>query len=168
MYEQFFDDFTSTAIPFLSPEMYKRSTLENSSFLVSSANGDEESHGRGYVSRLSGSTAEFVSIWNQMLFGKAPFGYDNSGLYLRFCPAVPRELLCRERSLIGTFLGRVAVAYHTGNLTELKPGEYRITGYQLQNDRDSVWISGEIIPQEWAIRIRSGAVSHIDVYFEKG
>lgn len=168
MYDQFFADFSTTAIPFLSPEMYKRSTLENSSFLVSSINTDEESHGRGYVSRLSGSTAEFISIWNQMLFGKAPFGCDDSGLYLRFCPAIPRELLCRERSLKGTILGRTEVVYHTGELTELKPGAYRIAGYRLWDGSDSVRISGDIIPQEWALRIRSGTVPHIDVYFEKG
>lgn len=168
MYEQFFDDFTTTAIPFLAPAMYKRSTLENSSFLLSSVNNDEESHGRGYVSRLSGSTAEFVSIWNQMLFGKAPFGCDDSGLYLRFCPVIPQELLCRERSLKGTFLGRTEVVYHTGELIELRPGAYRITGYRLWDGSDSVRISGSFIPQEWALRIRSGTVSYIDVYFEKG
>lgn len=168
MYEQFFDDFTATAIPFLAPEVYKRSTLENSSFLLSSVNNDEESHGRGYVSRLSGSTAEFVSIWNQMLFGKAPFGCDDSGLYLQFCPAIPRDLLCCGRSLKGTFLGRIEVEYHTGDLAELKPGEYRIIGYRLCDGSDSVRISGEIIPQGWALRIRSGTVSHMDVYIEKG
>ena len=53
LYDQFFADFHNAAIPFLSPEIYKRSTLENSSFLLSSANQDVQSHGRGYVSRLS-------------------------------------------------------------------------------------------------------------------
>lgn len=168
MYEQFFRDFTATAIPFLPAEMYKRSTLENSSFLVSSVNTDTESHGRGYVSRLSGSTAEFISIWNQMLFGKKPFGWDSRGLYLQFTPAIPQELLHPGCSLKGTFLGGTEVKYHPGELTELRPGAYRISGYRLWKDGTSVQITGSIVPQAWALPIRDGAVSHMDVYFEKG
>lgn len=164
MYDVFFEDFKNVAIPFLSPEMYKRSTLENSSFLLSSVNPDAESHGRGYVSRLSGSTAEFISIWNQMLFGKSPFESGHTGLFLHFRPAIPKYLIGSKQSVIGTFLGKITVEYHVGDLAELKPGGYRITGYLLDQN---VRITGDTIPMEWAQRIRKGKVKYIDVYCVK-
>lgn len=167
MYDSFFTAFTAAAIPFLPPEQYKRSTLENSSFLLSSANPDTASHGRGYVARLSGSTAEFISIWNRMLFGKAPFFLENGSLSLRFRPAIPKELLCPE-GLMGTFLKSTEVLYHTGSLTELKPGGYRINRYRLYTKDGFVDVHGDTIPHPWALEVREGTVPHIDVYFQKG
>lgn len=165
-YDRFFEDFTTMAIPFLSPEMYGRSTLENSSFLVSSANPDAASHGRGFVARLSGSTAEFISIWNQMLFGKSPFAYGEEGLYLQLCPAIPEKLIPANGELMGTFLGKIPVMYHVASLIELKPGAYKITGYQVHYDAGTVFISGGRVPEEWAKRIRNGNILHLDVSVE--
>ena len=164
MYDQFFADFHNAAIPFLSPEMYKRSTLENSSFLLSSANQDAQSHGRGYVSRLSGSTAEFISIWNHMLFGKTPFGCDDFGLHLRFQPAIPHYLIGEEQTITVTFLGKITVVYHMNGLTELKPGGYKIESYILNQHKH---ILGDTVPKEYAARIRGGKVNRIDVFFER-
>lgn len=164
MYDQFFADFHNAAIPFLPPEMYKRSTLENSSFLLSSANQDTQSHGRGYVSRLSGSTAEFISIWNHMLFGKTPFGCDEAGLHLRFQPVIPHYLIVEENTIAGTFLGKIAVVYHLNGLTELKPGGYKIESYLLDQRK---CIAGDTMLKEDAERIRGGKVNRIDVFFEQ-
>ena len=164
IYDQFFADFHNAAIPFLSPEMYKRSTLENSSFLLSSANQDVQSHGRGYVSRLSGSTAEFISIWNHMLFGKTPFEYDDFGLRLRFQPAIPHYLIGEERTITGTFLGKITVVYHLNGLKELKPGGYKIEFYLVDQHKH---ILGDTVPKEYAARIRGGKVNRIDVFFER-
>lgn len=161
-YDQFFADFHNAAIPFLSPEIYKRSTLENSSFLLSSANQDVQSHGRGYVSRLSGSTAEFISIWNHMLFGKVPFQYDDVGLRLRFQPVIPHYLIGEEETITGTFLGKITVVYHLNGLTELKPGGYKIETYLLNQEKR---FSGDAVPNEYADRIRRGKVDQIDVFF---
>lgn len=168
LYEQFFRDFCAVAVPFLKPEVYRRSTLENVSFLVSSANPDVQDHGRGYVARLSGSTAELISIWNQMLFGKAPFGTDQEGLYLRFCPAIPGNLLPRDEPLQAMFLGGISVSYHIGSLRQLIPGEYQIRGYRLQNEEDAyVWISGNKIPDGLAQQVRCGEIKRIGVYFRE-
>ena len=164
MYDQFFADFHNAAIPFLSPEMYKRSTLENSSFLLSSANQDVQSHGRGYVSRLSGSTSEFISIWNHMLFGKTPYGRDDFGLHLCFQPAIPHYLIGEEQTITGTFLGKITVVYHLNGLTELKPGGYKIKSYLLDQQKH---ILGDTVPKEYAERLREGKVNRIDVFFER-
>lgn len=164
IYDQFFADFHNAAIPFLSPEMYKRSTLENSSFLLSSANQDVQSHGRGYGSRLSSSTAGFISIWHHMLFGKMPFEYDDFGLHLRFQPAIPHYLIGEERTITGTFLGKITVVYHLNGLKELKPGGYKIEFYLVDQHKH---ILGDTVPKEYAARIRGGKVNRIDVFFER-
>ena len=45
LYQQFKEDFHKAAVPFLDPEVYKRSIYENSSFIVSSKNPDPSLHG---------------------------------------------------------------------------------------------------------------------------
>ena len=163
LYEQFFADFRNAAIPFLSPERYGRSTTENSSFLVSSANADAAAHGRGYVSRLSGSTAELISIWLEMFFGSEPFQYDGARLSLRFRPALPEYLIGNRQAVSATFLGTIAVTYHLSELPALIPGSYRISGYCLDSE---VRISSDCIPEKWAKQVRSRRVKKIDVYCE--
>ena len=49
---EFYDTITRALIPFLDPNMYGRSTLENSSFIASSVNPNPDIHGRGFVARL--------------------------------------------------------------------------------------------------------------------
>ncbi|MCH4889963.1 cellobiose phosphorylase [Acidaminobacter sp. JC074] len=75
LYDAFYEEIDTNLVCFMNPETYGRSTLENSSFIASSVNPDPNVHGRGYVARLSGSTAEFLSIWNLMMFGKNIFTY---------------------------------------------------------------------------------------------
>ena len=164
LYEEFFEDFANAAIPFLPPDTYKRSTLEGSSFLLSSANPDAASHGRGYVARLSGSTAEMVSLWNTMFFGPAPFSAGETGLQLRFCPAVPKRLIAGREYISGTFLGHTCVIYHLGSLRELLPKQYHIVEYRLDN---AVTICASALPPMWSERIRAGRVKQIDVYFKQ-
>lgn len=164
LYEEFFEDFVNAAIPFLSPDMYKRSTLEGSSFLLSSANPDSDSHGRGYVARLSGSTAEMVSLWNTMLFGAAPFTAQEAGVHLQFCPAVPERLIGGGERISGTFLGHTRVVYHLGGLRQLLPKQYRIVKYRLD---DAATVCASALPPMWAERVRAGKVGQIDVYFRQ-
>lgn len=163
LYEQFFADFRNAAIPFLPPERYGRSTMENSSFLVSSANADASAHGRGYVFRLSGSTAELISIWLEMFFGGAPFRYDGNSACLCFRPAIPEYLIGSRQTISAAFLGAITVTYHLSGLPALIPGNYRISGYCLDSE---VHISGDCIPEKWAKQIRDRRIQKIDVFCE--
>lgn len=164
LYDEFFEAFTGAAVPFLSLEQYGRSTLENSSFLVSSANPDTAAHGRGFVARLTGSTAELISIWNLMLFGKTPFQMGPDGLFLKFSPAIPGNLLPVDGTIMGTFLGTIPVLYHTVGLAELRPGAYEITRYQVRFGDGPVTVSGPDIPGPCAEQIRERRAERIDVY----
>ena len=57
----------------MDPDVYGRPPIECSSFIASSAHPDKTIHGQGYLARLSGSTAEFLSMWNLMMMGAQPF-----------------------------------------------------------------------------------------------
>ena len=71
--------------------MYGRSPLENSSFLATSTNPDPSKHGQGFVSRLSGSTAEMLSMYKEMFIGKKPFEMTDNGLNLTFRPKLHKK-----------------------------------------------------------------------------
>lgn len=89
LYEEFFTLARTGLIPFRDPMQYGRSPLENSSFLVSSAHPDASLHGRGFVARLSGATAEFLHMWTLMTAGPQPFVFENGALHLCLRPALP-------------------------------------------------------------------------------
>ena len=99
-----------------------------------------------------------------MLFGKTPFEYDDFGLRLRFQPAIPHYLIGEERTITGTFLGKITVVYHLNGLKELKPGGYKIEFYLVDQHKH---ILGDTVPKERAARIRGGKVNRIDVFFER-
>jgi hypothetical protein len=78
LYDAFFEEIKTNLVCFMDPEVYGRSILENSSFIASSANPNPKVRGQGFVSRLSGSTAEMLSIWNHMMFGETLFKYTDT------------------------------------------------------------------------------------------
>lgn len=79
LYDQFARDLRTAAVPFLDPVRYGCSPLESVSFLASSANPDPAVWGRGFVAQLSGSTAEFLQIWQLMFFGPNLFRMGEAG-----------------------------------------------------------------------------------------
>jgi hypothetical protein len=79
LYPQFFSEFRDAAICYQNPRIYGRSILENSSFLASSRHPDAAIHGKGFVARLTGATAELLNIWVLLSLGKRPFSLDKKG-----------------------------------------------------------------------------------------
>ena len=82
--DEFYDDLRRGLVAFHSPEVYGRSPLENSSFIASSRFPDPKVHGAGFVARLSGATAEWISMVLHMGLGAAPFRVVDGAL--RFEP----------------------------------------------------------------------------------
>jgi hypothetical protein len=111
LYGEFFSEMRTSLIPFLDPAVYGRSTLENSSFISTGGNPDPGTHGRGFVARLSGSTAEFLSMWKTMMAGSSLFSAEEGELTLTLSPALPGWLFDEQGSLSFTFLGGTGVTY---------------------------------------------------------
>ncbi len=166
LYERFFTAFQDAAVPFLDPAVYGRSPLENVSFIASSVNPDPDAHGRGFVARLSGSTAEFLQMWQLMFFGAAPFTADETGLHLQFAPALPQRLIPEDGVVRCTFLGQVAVTLRCGGKRDMIPGSYTVKNWTVTcQDGTVLTCQGQQLPDEPARLVRNGLVSALDVEF---
>ena len=164
LYDRFSEAFRDAAVPFLDPEMYGRSPLENSSFIASSANPDPSVHGRGFVARLSGSTAEFIHMWQILFFGNQPFRLEDGQLRLAFAPFLPDYLMPETGIVEATFLGNIPVIYRAAGLPALVPGKTKVIQYNLtMADGSTKAVAGEALNPEDALAVRNGAVAKIEV-----
>ncbi|MFQ5586622.1 MAG: hypothetical protein ACE5GF_07355, partial [Thermodesulfobacteriota bacterium] len=106
LHEEYYEELRNALIPFLDPETYGRSTMENSSFIVSSVFPNRELHGRGFQPRLTGATAEFLTMWIIMVAGERPFHLDEKQeLSLRFKPILPGNLFTEREEKHTTYNG---------------------------------------------------------------
>lgn len=167
MYEEFFEDFRSAAVPFLDPEIYGRSIYENSSFIASSRNPDEKIHGKGFVARLSGSTIEFISMWKLMMFGPHVFVMKKNELTFSPQPAIPAYLIPENGVVETMLLGATAVVYRMKEKRDYIPGQYAVRRmhfvYRNKNEADveAAYVGGKL-----AQDIRSGKMERIEVWME--
>ncbi|MDP1853390.1 MAG: hypothetical protein Q8L26_04230 [Candidatus Omnitrophota bacterium] len=167
LYEEFYNDFFNCFIPFLDAKKYGRSILENSSFLASSAFCDDSLHGNGFVARLSGSTAEFISIWLAMNIGFNLFKLDKEGkLTLEFKPILHKKLFTKKKNYSFKFLNKTLVVYHNPKLRNtFGPKGVSVGMYIFEDDSgELITIKSGIITHPYAEKIRSGLIKKIDVY----
>lgn len=185
LYDDFFSDFKKVFIPFLKPEVYGRSILENSSFLVSSANPDPALHGTGFVARLSGATAEFVHILKEMTIGhKAFFSNDAGELKFTLKPALPawlftsdeqtqelridgisQEVVFPANSFSFMLLGEILVTYHNPAAKNTYGDEGVIpVSWKLVDKQDKVHqVSGSSLNTTMALMIREKKITRIEI-----
>ena len=176
MYEEFFGYLQKSFVPFLDASVYGRSILENSSFIASSVHPDKRIHGTGYVSRLSGASAEMLSMWSIMVSGKQLFTLDDDGrLCMELSPVLPGWMFTEEEKEVSVYtekgeikfkqpadsfafclLGSTLVIYHNENRkdTYSKDAEIKETRLYKQTGEIEV-INGGIIPSPYAGKIRN-------------
>ncbi len=159
LYREFFEDFKNALVPFMDPKKYKRSILENSSFIVSSAHPNKANHGRGFVARLSGASAEFIDIWLYMLTGKKIFTVDDQGkLAFALKPALPAWLF-KKGALSFKLFSTIDVTY----LNPKGKDAFGVSpsGYTLTLDGKEVELKGPVISEPYSRLIRDRKVSAI-------
>jgi len=176
LYEEFFADAETMLVPFMNPAVYGRSVLENCSFIAPSICPDPAARGRGFVARLSGSSAEFIHIWNLLTVGEKPFTIKDGKLNFRLDPILPAEWFTKQARQIKwkgaaidipansfgcALLGHTLLIYHnqTGKNT-FGPNAAKIIRYELDGKVCDVDKSSA------AENIRSGKFSRIDVWLE--
>lgn len=162
LYPEFIQDFHNAAIPFLKEEMYGRSLMENSSFLASSVNPNAGIHGKGFVARLSGSTAEFLQMWQIMMFGKNPFVMDQGSLQLNLEPVIPSYLIGEDQKIEAVFLGTIPCEYHLPDRNDLLPGNYKVAQITVTKADDSAERT-DVCRGALCEEIRSGQVKGLEV-----
>lgn len=185
LYSEFYRDFTRVFVPFFQPEVYGRSILENSSFIVSSANPDPSLPGNGFVARLSGATAEFIHILILMTMGIKPFTINSDGdLQLDFKPVLASWLFSAEtqkhrlffedrwqelefpaNSFSFMFLGSILVTYHNPDGADtfgsqgVSPSSWKVWDF----DGNSRIYNNDSIKGDIARTIRDRKISRIDI-----
>jgi hypothetical protein len=154
LYKEFFAEIQKGVVCFMDTDVFGRSPLEAASFIVSSAFPDQQMHGSGFLARLSGTTAEFLSMWNHMMVGEAPFKLDSKGkLQLALEPIIPEWMWRADGTLIFKFLGAIDVTY----VMEAKKNSWEasVASYDISGPAGSVHVDGPVVPAATAAAIRS-------------
>lgn len=167
LYREFIMDFEKACVAFLNPSEYGRSPLENVSFIASSANKNQAVRGRGFVARLSGSTAEFLQMWQIMMFGKNPIRKQNEELYCKWEPVIPAYLIGEDKRIMATYSGFLPITYELPCVKNYYPGSYCITKQQVAYIDGMEETFKDCLPQKVVEAIRSKIVRSIQVWLEE-
>ena len=179
LYEEFYTDAETMLVPFMDPKVYGRSILENSSFIASSDCPDPEARGRGFVARLSGTTAEFIHIWLLLTAGQRPFTMDDGQLRLSLQPALPAKWFTEkavsaqwgdqqaqipENAFACALLGDILLVYHNpGRRNTYGKNSVRPVKYLLDNQDE---VAASEMTAATAEQIRQRKVKRIDVWLK--
>ncbi|GAB6108659.1 hypothetical protein [Fusibacter bizertensis] len=159
--EAFFETMQTGCVPFFNPEVYGRSLLENSSFIASSANPDETIHGRGYIARLSGSTAEMISLWKRMFIGSSLFKIEAQKLIFEFGPKLPGWLFDNR--------GKIEFTCFDCKITYINEkrrdtfGEQRVRIHEIRHEGKTI-SQNSCLPETYARLLREKALTSLEVY----
>ncbi len=163
LYDEFYEAASTALIPRLDPAVYGRSVLENSSFIASSVNPDPAVRGRGFVGRLSGSTAEMLSLWRAMFVGDGGFILRDGHPVFRFSPRLEGGFFDAKGEAAFTLCATCLVVYHNpAGKSTYGPDAARVC--RLEAGGKS--FEGDILPEREARLIREHALDRIDVYLE--
>jgi hypothetical protein len=190
LYKEYYQAINDALVPFQDPERYGRSILENSSFILSSLNGDTKNHGRGYIARLSGSTAEYINMWSLMAFGEQPFKYDSEELIYQPEPKLSSDLFTKEArevklqlsetetaevvipeaAFAHRFLGQTLVIYHNPSRKDtFGEDKAEISKYKLTaTDGTEFEVEAPSVKGELAHKVRNGKIKRIDIFLVPG
>jgi hypothetical protein len=163
--EEFFIELKSHLPPFMEPDIYGRSPLENSSFIVSSEHPDASLHGTGFVARLSGSTAEFLNMWSIMTAGGKPFWLEKGALVLELKPTLPGWMFKQDGTFKFCFLGSCEVTLHNPSRKDTYQEGAVINRIVLRSKGETVELKGAVISSPYASRVRLGEFEAADIYY---
>lgn len=165
LYEEFYEEIKHNMICFMDPHVYKRSTLENSSFIVPTNNENSDYHGKGFFARLSGSTIETLDMWKQMMTGGKPFKLLDDKLILKFEPKLHKDFFKKDGTCSFTFLKNLKVTFinrkHQNTYDDLE-----IDYYELIDKNNKIKIDSDYVPTDYAKEIRKGNYEQIKVFFK--
>lgn len=164
LYEEFYHEFKIHLPAFMDPEVYGRSPLENSSFIASSAHPDPSLHGNGFVARLSGSTAEFLSMWVIMTVGQKPFNIEQGKLTFTLHPLLPGWMFKEDGTFKFKLLGSCDVTLHNPFHLDTFNSKPKRISFRTSNG-DEVSVEGNVIPAPYAGMVREDKIVAMDVHY---
>jgi len=167
LYEEFFTSIKTCFPCFLKPEIYGRSILENSSFISSSAFPDKRNWGRGFVARLSGSTAEFIDMWLTMILGYKPFYINEKNeLVFNLKPIIKSDFFDKNGEFTAKLFSTTDLIYINKSKKSTYLPNMNISRIEiLWNDNSKDVIEGDIVTGKKAEKIRARLAKQIVCIF---
>lgn len=168
--DEFFADMKTSLVAFQDPRRYGRSILENSSFIASSRFLDKRVHGMGFVARLTGATAEWISMLFHMGLGRWPFRWVDGALRFQPEPALARWLFSEkpregfERNTFGFKLfGQTWIVYRNPKRRDtFGPRSVKPVAFQVvQSDGQESRYAGFFLPDTPARALRDGKLDRV-------
>jgi hypothetical protein len=164
LYEEFYHEIKTNYTCFMDPNVYGRSPVENSSFIATSSNPDPKKHGQGFVSRLTGSTAEVLSMWRYMFLGDTLFTLKNQQLTFKLSPKLDRSFF-NQGLLETTLFGKIKIRYFNPNQIHTYDPNASITSMKIYINQEVIEVIGNEIVGDLALEIRNLNVHQIDVHY---
>jgi len=164
LYDAFYDEIETNLTCFMDPLRYGRSPLENCSFLATSSNPDPKKHGQGFVSRLTGSTAEVLSMWRYMFLGDRLFDVVDDDLQFALSPKLAKRFF-QEGIVTVKLFKTIDVTYHNPTGRDTYDPRVSIDHMVLINEIEHE-ITGGVVRGKLAHAIRDKTVKRIHVYFK--
>lgn len=162
LYKEYYHDMKTAMPPFMDPEIYGRSPLENASFIATSNNPNPKNHGRAFVARLTGTTSEAITLMILMMTGKKLFSFQDQVLKFMINPILTKDFFDEHHEVSFKLFNKVRVTIvnpeQKDTFDGLKPVEY-----QLSNAFDLVTIQGPTVDGHLAEQIRRGHFDHVKV-----
>jgi hypothetical protein len=161
LYDEYYEDMKTAMPPFMNPEVYGRSPLENASFIATSNNPNPQNHGRSFVARLTGTTSEAITLLMLMMTGKKLFTYQDQILRFQIEPKLKKDFFNENKEVSFTLFETIEVIIKnpdgkdTYNLSPVQ--------YILENDVDQVIIDGPYVEGHLAEQIRKKHFTRITV-----
>ncbi|MDE5722358.1 MAG: cellobiose phosphorylase [Clostridia bacterium] len=158
MFEEFYAEIKTGLIPFMPPERYGRSILENSSFLVTSNHSDKSKWGKGYQARLTGANAEVLSMWRLMMGIEQPFTVEDGELQFSLSPKLHKDFFADEKVSFLLF-GKTKITYINRSAKSTWDGakiaKYRLIGKSIYE--------ASVVAGSLAEDVRAGKFNEIEV-----
>lgn len=165
LYDVFYSEIETALPPFMDPKVYGRSTLENSSFIASSRNPNPEYHGRGFVSRLTGTTSEMISMWLHMMTGSKIFK-DEGQLTFTLAPVLRQDYFDENNQVAFKLFRRIQVIYTNPKRKSTFGGDgVKPMHYELCY-KDGTRSNHSVVVGEAARAIREGRIDQINVLLD--
>lgn len=168
-YDAYFETMKHGFTCFMDPLIYGRSPLENSSFIATTNNPDASKHGQGFYARLSGSTAEVISMWKRMIFGPSLFSLKDGNLAFQIKPLLTKDFFNNGKIESRLFSDIQVTILYQGHLptfdSRIKVAYYEV---KLKSIDQIQRVDGPVIQGDLAQQIRDKLVTDIRVFLEGG
>lgn len=168
-YDAFFETMKDGLTCFMDPLVYGRSPLENSSFIATTNNPDASKHGQGFFARLSGSTAEVLSMWKRLILGSHLFTMNQGQLQFQIAPLIPSSFF-KEGKINTMLFSTVVIQLKLISESVNDTNRLSVIGYELYTDTHAKpqLIQNAVIRGETALAIRKGQFKLLKVLLKGG